>query len=102
MSARLRRLLRDELTIIIQKSGRPTQRHALYREIGDRVTLPRGYFERLRQVAPLSVIDRRLDTPRIDLRFSGELRPYQKQAVEEMNQHSHGVLVAPPGSGKTV
>ena len=46
--------------------------------------------------------DRRRFLAEIDLRFQGELRPYQHQAVAAVAAHSFGVLEAGTGSGKTV
>ncbi len=34
--------------------------------------------------------------------FQGELRPFQRQPVEDCLRHDHGLLSAPPGAGKTV
>lgn len=51
------------------------------------------------------VVEVRTDSPasgRIDLRFEGELRDEQQAAVNAMLAHDTGVLVAPPGAGKTV
>ncbi|WP_296133057.1 DEAD/DEAH box helicase [uncultured Corynebacterium sp.] len=50
-------------------------------------------------------VTRRSRTPkprRIDASFSGELRPYQHAAVKQMLKHKSGMLIAPPGTGKTV
>ncbi|MGI8457315.1 MAG: TOTE conflict system archaeo-eukaryotic primase domain-containing protein [Propionibacteriaceae bacterium] len=50
----------------------------------------------------LSVADLRHAGTEIDVVFSGELDPSQSRAVSAMLAHDDGVLVAPPGSGKTV
>jgi len=48
------------------------------------------------------IVDQRRRLPDIDLAFSGQLRPYQEQAVQDVLKHHFGVLVAGTGSGKTV
>ena len=48
------------------------------------------------------IIDQRRLLPEIDCAFHGELRKYQKQAVEAVCSRSFGVLEAGTGSGKTV
>jgi superfamily II DNA or RNA helicase len=68
--------------------------------------LPRGYIGRLLDLArkhgvEAIVDDRRLLLPRVDISFKGELRGYQKRALDAMTKHGSGVLVAPCGSGKT-
>lgn len=69
--------------------------------------LPRGLLEALHEVvqkagSTLSLTDlRRLLNP-LALKFHGTLTPLQAQAVRVMLAHDHGVLVAPPGVGKTV
>ena len=73
----------------------------------DRVVLPRGCFEAVKVLftacgARLEVEDRRMESKRFRIKFTGNLRGGQKQAIAELKQHEIGVLVAPPGSGKTV
>lgn len=50
----------------------------------------------------LQIDDRRTDPPGIAVGFTAALRDRQPDAVTEMARHEHGVLEAPPGSGKTV
>jgi superfamily II DNA or RNA helicase len=46
--------------------------------------------------------DRRRRLPEVNFSFQGELRPYQKEAVDDILRKDFGVLVAGTGSGKTV
>lgn len=111
----LRQAFREELTlpnpryVVAVRQGRPTGRMnptlTLYRDWGNQVVLPRGYtaraLEHLRRASlPVRVIDRRVRLPDVDFAFRGELLDYQRRAVEAVR--SSGILVAPPGSGKTV
>ncbi|SCE69430.1 hypothetical protein GA0074696_0275 [Micromonospora purpureochromogenes] len=50
----------------------------------------------------LDITDRRADPPPIDVTFTATLRDRQPAAVADLARHEHGVLEAPPGSGKTV
>jgi superfamily II DNA or RNA helicase len=50
---------------------------------------------------PMTIADKRLVLPEIDLSFNGELRDYQQRALESITRRADGVLVAPCGSGKT-
>ena len=73
----------------------------------DRLVLPRGCLENIVDAfaeagSRVEVEDRRLKPKRISVKFSGELRSVQKDAVKAIKCHEHGVLVAPPGTGKTV
>ena len=73
----------------------------------DRLVLPRGVLEDATRIleeagASVTVHDARPTAPRIKWQFSGELRAEQERAVRAMANHDHGVLAAPPGSGKTV
>jgi superfamily II DNA or RNA helicase len=69
--------------------------------------LPRGLTERVADLlvglgSSVDVDDRRTNPRSIDVRFRGTLRPRQAAAVDEVISHDRGVLVAPPGAGKTV
>lgn len=76
-------------------------------EFEQHVALPRGCLRDLEELlaahaAQLCVEDRRQDGEECDFVFRGELTPLQKKAVRAMLAHEMGVLVAPPGAGKTV
>jgi superfamily II DNA or RNA helicase len=69
--------------------------------------LPRGLLTQAEDAVAhaggrLVVEDRRAAPERLPLEFHGELTPLQRSAVVEMLGHESGVLVAPPGAGKTV
>ena len=69
--------------------------------------LPRGVTERVaalfdRLGSRVDVEDRRTSPASIDVAFTGTLQPQQAAAVAEVVAHDRGVLVAPPGAGKTV
>jgi superfamily II DNA or RNA helicase len=49
-----------------------------------------------------TISDKRLNLPEIDFSFHGELKPFQKKAVEDVYSKDFGILNAPTGSGKTV
>jgi hypothetical protein len=69
--------------------------------------LPRGLTERVADLvaslgSQIEIADDRADPPPIELTFVGTLRPQQVAAVADLVDHDRGVLVAPPGAGKTV
>lgn len=71
------------------------------------VALPRGCLPELRELleehrVELTLQDERTNPEGADFEFSGELTPIQSRAAEALTAHESGVLVAPPGSGKTV
>ncbi|MEW1914343.1 histone-like nucleoid-structuring protein Lsr2 [Kitasatospora sp. NPDC085895] len=73
----------------------------------DWIALPRGLRDEAASLVAaaggtLEVIDTFPEQARIDARFTGELTAVQARAVEAMACHPTGVLVAPPGAGKTV
>jgi superfamily II DNA or RNA helicase len=73
-----------------------------YHAAGQRLILPRGLLARVRSQAPVEVVDRRLLFAPIAFRWRGSLFGYQQAAVEAVYRQQGGVLVSPPGSGKTV
>jgi len=69
--------------------------------------LPRGLYDLVvslvhEQGSTLSVVDERADGAPISAEFTARLRAGQAAAVEALAAGDLGVLVAPPGSGKTV
>jgi superfamily II DNA or RNA helicase len=73
----------------------------------DQLHLPRGLTDRTIRLfhAAGSRLHIGYDLPEpdpINLTFTGTLNPTQAEAVEAMADHLTGVLVAPPGAGKTV
>lgn len=69
--------------------------------------LPRGLLAQLEDAVTsagsrLLTTDDRPTHGRLPLKFLGELTPLQETAVAAMLAHHDGVLVAPPGTGKTV
>lgn len=73
----------------------------------DKLILPRGTLDKCIEVfdrtgVKVSVTDQRPKPKRLKVKFIGELRKDQKKAVKEVNKNEFGVLVAPPGVGKTV
>ena len=78
-----------------------------YREDLEFVHLPRGLAERAAELfvqcaSRLEIHDDRPVVPPAGLRFEGVLRRQQAAAVADIVRHDAGVLVAPPGAGKTV
>ena len=75
--------------------------------IDDRLVLPRGLRHTVTRIVDqagsrLSVTDIRNPGDEIDVAFTAELSTKQGVAVSAMLYHDDGILVAPPGSGKTV
>lgn len=72
------------------------------------VALPRGCLADLEDLlraygVTMVVEDERVTGDRLaDIRFKGKLTPAQRNAAEALLVHDTGVLVAPPGAGKTV
>ncbi len=71
------------------------------------IHLPRGILQEIRDLAKdagseLAITDRRTNPERLSFQFWGSLTPSQENAVQKLLGHETGVLVAPPGAGKTV
>ncbi len=69
--------------------------------------LPRGSVEACLKLskdagAEVNLVDKRVALKKVRMRFQGKLSREQKRAVTELIKHENGVLVAPPGIGKTV
>jgi superfamily II DNA or RNA helicase len=72
-----------------------------YRAQARWLVLPRGLLPAVRQVVGGVVVDRRLVLPAIDFHWCGQLWPEQAAADRALAPIHGGVLVGPPGSGKT-
>jgi len=78
-----------------------------YEEDISHIHLPRGTAEEIKEIvkragSKVSLIDQRVVPKRLALKFLGSLVPSQMKAVEATMRYDMGVLVAPPGAGKTV
>jgi superfamily II DNA or RNA helicase len=75
---------------------------------GTRICLPRGLLNSCRELldkagSSVTIIDNRKTCyAQIPFPFSGELKPEQAKGFDALVNSGSGVLVAPPGSGKTV
>jgi superfamily II DNA or RNA helicase len=71
------------------------------------LAVPRGFIRQLIGLCrtygiDFQISDRRRVLPEVKLGFKGQLRPFQKQAVENVLSRDFGTLSAPTGSGKTI
>jgi superfamily II DNA or RNA helicase len=69
--------------------------------------LPRGIVETVTGLinelgSDLEITDSRPEHAAAGFKFLGTLRPHQLKAVSKVIAHERGVIVAPPGAGKTV
>ena len=75
--------------------------------MGSEMSIPRGRLDECIKIsndigASINIFDERAKYKRIKVKFAGELRADQKKAMKEISKFDTGVLVAPPGVGKTV
>jgi len=109
--------LREELNftntafIVKKKTGRNTfgtERYFRFiEETEDEVILPRGFTGKLLRFCKDTGItytfkDQRQKNASVLFKFQATLRNYQVPPLEAANKKEMGVIVAPPGSGKTV
>ncbi len=78
-----------------------------YREDLEWLHLPRGLHDQVIELVEaagsrLEITDHRPDHSRIELQLVTALRPHQQAAADAVVDHDLSVIVAPPGSGKTV
>src|SRR5207247_2439881 len=76
-------------------------------DLPEHVALPRGCRTELEQMlrqcgSALLVEDQRHEGTSLNVRFEGQLTAMQKKAARALLREDIGVLVAPPGVGKTV
>lgn len=113
----LTNFLKEELNFanseffIKKKSGRNTFETVRYfklvEETESEILIPRGFIGKLLRFCKESQIefefvDERKLKPLIPLVFSATLRNHQLGVIETVSKKDYGVIVAPPGSGKTV
>ena len=79
----------------------------LIQTFDDTIAIPRGFLHRLTDFlkekhTEYKIDDRRLKLDEVKFENSIKLFPHQVEAVDKMIAVDAGVLVAPPGSGKTI
>jgi superfamily II DNA or RNA helicase len=113
----LSKYLKDNLNfmnvdyLIKKRSGRSTYGTQIYFETVEErentIVMPRGIIGRLlrycnEQKIPYQLEDKRTKLEPVKFTSSISLYDYQQEAVEITNKKDFGVIVAPPGAGKTV
>jgi len=79
----------------------------LVEETDEGVIIPRGFVSTFvnfcrKEAIPFTVIDNRTKLEPVDFDSEIDLLPHQEVAVEKTSEKDFGVIVSPPGSGKTV
>lgn len=108
-------VIRNELTfdnpayVQARKNGRwiskDMPKHLFYYDLKNgSLIVPRGYMSRVMKLIKnkeYEIIDFTV-APKIDIKFKGTLRDYQKEACATVAKNRYGVLKAATGAGKTV
>ena len=117
LSTLLINFLKDELNFanteyfIKKKAGKNTFETERYfqfiEETENEVIVPRGFLGKLIRFCNKNNIryifnDTRKKLKNIDIQFNAQLREHQLTAIEIASKKDFGVIVAPPGSGKTI
>ncbi|TAJ13683.1 DEAD/DEAH box helicase [Marinilabiliaceae bacterium JC017] len=79
----------------------------LIEESEKEIMIPRGFSASLVQFCnkesiPYKIVDKREKKESIDFNSTIELRDHQEMALEKIREKDFGVIVSPPGSGKTI
>lgn len=86
--------------------GIPKQLHFYEKLNKSSILFPRGatglVYNTLSKIEKTEVYERSSFLPEIQINFLGDLRPYQKNAVDDLLPKRFGVLESGTGSGKTV
>ncbi|MBF0376866.1 MAG: DEAD/DEAH box helicase [Desulfamplus sp.] len=90
-------------------TGKTPKELLFYEENYDSLVCPRGFADeaygickKFHNKLDITVIDNRLELPPVNIDFNGQLKNFQTSAADATIKHSHGVLLAVTGSGKTV
>ncbi|MBF0572691.1 MAG: DEAD/DEAH box helicase [Desulfamplus sp.] len=90
-------------------TGKTPKELLFYEENYESLVCPRGFADeaygickKFHDKLDINVIDNRLELPPVNISFNGELKNFQASASDAIVKHSHGVLLAVTGSGKTV
>ncbi len=79
----------------------------LIEDVNDKIAIPRGFLQKLKnflseQDIAFEIVDERKKLKNVKFETNHTLFEHQKEAVEQMISSENGLLVAPPGSGKTI
>jgi hypothetical protein len=79
----------------------------LVEETPDGIIIPRGFVANLitfckKENLPFNIVDKRKKLDPVDFESEIELMPNQEAAIEKTIDKDFGVIVSPPGSGKTI